>query len=417
MHAGQLETLLKNAPAKVYFEGTHRAMRPEHTWEGMRPLLPLMGITRLANVTGLDRIGIPVYMCCRPNSRSLAVSQGKGIDKISAKVSALMESVEAWHAEYNRCVVTLEHYVEMKRNMVVCDALALPFCKGSLFADRRPIPWVQGIDLLHREEMWVPYELVHANATLPAIPGSGCFVPSTNGLASGNTHLEATLHALYEIVERDALTLWELATQDRWGTGRIDCTTIDDPGCHLLLERYADAGISVMVWNISSDVGLPVFVVIICDGEQHTPIRPVAAAFGSGCHADRRIALSRALTEAAQSRLTAIAGSRDDLTRATYHASQSEEAVAYHQELARERIASVAFRDAPTFESASLSDDLLHVFDCLRRAAIERVVLVDLSRPDMPVAVVRAVVPGLEGPSESRWYRPGRRVQARWSTQ
>jgi ribosomal protein S12 methylthiotransferase accessory factor len=185
----------------------------------------------------------------------------------------------------------------------------------------------------------------------------------------------------------------------------------------LLLQRYAAAGVTVMVWDVSTEVGLPVFVAIICDSERHTSMRPVAAAFGSGCHADRRVALSRTLTEAAQSRLTGIAGSRDDLTRATYHASQSQEAVEYHQELARGRTPLVAFRDAPTFESDSLGDDLLHVLDCLRGAGIERVVVVDLSFPELPVAVVRTVVPGLEGPSESQWFSPGPRVRARWSTQ
>lgn len=59
-----------------------------------------MGITRVADVTGLDRIGIPVVMVCRPNARSLAVSQGKGIDIEAATVSGLMESVELYHAEH-----------------------------------------------------------------------------------------------------------------------------------------------------------------------------------------------------------------------------------------------------------------------------------------------------------------------------
>ena len=97
-----IDTLLRERSQKVYFEGTHRVVCPQTTWEKMHPILGDLGITRLANVTGLDRIGIPVYMCCRPNSRSLAVSQGKGVDGISAKVSALMESVETSHAN-NLC--------------------------------------------------------------------------------------------------------------------------------------------------------------------------------------------------------------------------------------------------------------------------------------------------------------------------
>jgi len=52
-----------------------------------------MGITRVANVTGLDHVGIPVVMACRPNARGLAVSQGKGLTLDAAKASAVMESI------------------------------------------------------------------------------------------------------------------------------------------------------------------------------------------------------------------------------------------------------------------------------------------------------------------------------------
>ena len=85
--------------AKLYRVGTHRVVAPEKTLERLRPHMARLGITRLANVTGLDRVGIPVVMAMRPNSRSVAVSQGKGVDLDAAKASALMESVESWHAE------------------------------------------------------------------------------------------------------------------------------------------------------------------------------------------------------------------------------------------------------------------------------------------------------------------------------
>ena len=409
----KIDTLLAQQCEKGYFEGTHRVVCPQMTWERMSPHLKDMGITRLANVTGLDRIGIPVYMCCRPNSRSLAVSQGKGFDSISAKVSALMESVETWHAEYNLCDLRIESFAQLKREGAVCDPDGLPQCKGSLFSTSRPIPWVQGTDLLNDEPVWVPYELVHANATIPAIPGGGCFVPSTNGLASGNGCLEAILHGIYEVVERDALTLWELASQDRWTGRRLDCASIDDTGCRELMLRYAKAGVSVMAWDITSDVGLPVFVVIISDNESTASLRPMPAAFGSGCHSDRKIALSRALTEAAQSRLTSIAGSRDDLTRTSYQTTQSEAAIQYHQELAAQRVAGWDFHKTPTFLSSSLTVDLRHVLEQLRRTGVERVVAIDLSRPHIPAGVVRIVVSGLEGPTESPWFRPGKRLQGR----
>lgn len=85
--------------AKGHRAGTDRTISPARTLERIAPLLSAMGITRVADVTGLDCIGIPVAFCCRPNSRALAVSQGKGLDLAAAKASAIMESVEGFHAE------------------------------------------------------------------------------------------------------------------------------------------------------------------------------------------------------------------------------------------------------------------------------------------------------------------------------
>ena len=78
---------------KSFYRGTHRLVAPEQTLARVSRLMPVMGITRIANVTGLDRIGVPVVMVCRPNSRSLSVSQGKGVDLLAAKASGLMESL------------------------------------------------------------------------------------------------------------------------------------------------------------------------------------------------------------------------------------------------------------------------------------------------------------------------------------
>src|SRR4051795_11994988 len=65
---------------KEFRRGAHRAVPPAETLARVRPLMARMGITRLGNITGLDRIGIPVAVAVRPNSRSVSVSQGKGLD-------------------------------------------------------------------------------------------------------------------------------------------------------------------------------------------------------------------------------------------------------------------------------------------------------------------------------------------------
>src|SRR5258707_13775109 len=85
--------------AKRFWQGTHRMADPDETLARVRPHMARMGITRLGNITGLDRIGIPVAIAVRPNSRSVSVSQGKGLDLPQAMASALMEAAEGFHAE------------------------------------------------------------------------------------------------------------------------------------------------------------------------------------------------------------------------------------------------------------------------------------------------------------------------------
>ncbi len=87
-----------DAPKK-HRAGTHRLVSPEETVESVRRFFPVMGITRTADITGLDVIGLPVVTVCRPNSRSVTVSLGKGLDLAAARASGVMESIEAFMAE------------------------------------------------------------------------------------------------------------------------------------------------------------------------------------------------------------------------------------------------------------------------------------------------------------------------------
>src|SRR5262245_13446443 len=81
---------------KLGDSGVHRTISAEKTWERIRPLLGRIGITRLADITGLDRVGIPTYSAVRPTHRrsSVTVTCGKGMRPIDAKVGAVMESLE-----------------------------------------------------------------------------------------------------------------------------------------------------------------------------------------------------------------------------------------------------------------------------------------------------------------------------------
>jgi hypothetical protein len=68
----------------------------------VRRFFAVMGITRVADITGLDTIGIPVIAVCRPNSRSVVVSLGKGLDVISARASGCHGKHRDFHGRADR---------------------------------------------------------------------------------------------------------------------------------------------------------------------------------------------------------------------------------------------------------------------------------------------------------------------------
>ena len=397
---------------KGYYLGTHRAVAPEETLARLRPLLPPLGITRLANITGLDRIGIPVVVACRPNSRSLAVSQGKGLDLPAARASALMESVEAWHAERITLPLKLASFEELRYTHRLADVAGLPRTHRSIFHPELALLWIEGRDLLQQEPLWVPYELVHTNYTLPHPTGSGCFTPTSNGLAAGNHLLEAISHGICEVVERDATTLWQLLDDDARADTRLDLATVDDPACCGVLERYARAGIAVGVWESTTDVGLASFLCYVAEREAD-PLHPLYAAAGFGCHPRREVALLRALTEAAQSRLTTIAGSRDDIPRRDYELLLEPHAAARQRALIAADPPRRRFQDVPTFEGETFDADVAWELERLQAAGIRQVAVIDLTRREIRVPVVRVVIPGLEGVSGQPGYAHGARARAR----
>jgi YcaO-like protein with predicted kinase domain len=397
---------LVSGAGKACLNGTHRALAPEETLSRVTPFFARTGITRVANITGLDRVGIPVVAVCRPNSRSLSVSQGKGVTLSAAKASGVMEALELYHAENIGLPLVWGTRRTLSSERVLVDTSRLMPARGSRFHDDFPILWIESRCLAQSDSVFVPYETVHTNACWPEPAGSGCFACTSNGLASGNHRLEAICHAIGEVVERDAVTLWR---RNR-SAPRLDLGTVDDAGCRALVSLFEGAGLGVLVWNVTSDVGIATFLCTVFE-RSFDPALAIFTSNGSGCHPDRRVALSRALTEAAQSRLTLIAGSRDDLEHAMYRQPRAAGSMMAYFQAEFAAHAGVPFCSIPHREHASFDEDVAWQLDRLRSAGFDRVLTVDLSIVDFPVAVVRVIVPGLEGSDDVADYVPGPRAR------
>ena len=190
---------------KSYWHGTQRAVEPAETLARIKPLFRGLGLTRLANITGLDRVGIPVVLSVRPNAGYLALDAGKGFTIEAATVSAAMECLERHHAETVALSELNLSYEALAHDHHVVPIEQLPLTRHSIFSTRRPERWALGWDLIQEVEVAVPAAMVPMERFRYGSADLVSFQTGSNGLASGNHFLEALESGLLEVIERDAI--------------------------------------------------------------------------------------------------------------------------------------------------------------------------------------------------------------------
>jgi len=374
-----------------------RTVGPEGTEAALRGARSASGVTRVADLTGLDRLGIPCFNAISPGL-TISTFAGKSLDPAQARVGAQMEAYETAAAHRPPAPTRTG-----RRRRLPGGALAVD--------DDLDLDWVEGWDLTTGETVWVPVDAVWFRP--------GVRVPwrrNSNGLASGNSLAEALAHGLAEVIERDAITLQALACDyattphllaqvAKAGRGVTPppgyeaAPELDYPFVQLVslpgplreaVDRIRAAGARVDLRSMTSDVAVPAFEALIDEpagaGRAQTDV-------GWGCHPDAAVAARRAITEAAQGRASYIQGGREDLSLAAVR--ERAEPTGGWFSAAVER---ADFSSLPSRAMADVVDDVRFMLDALRTAGLHEVVVVDLSLPEVPLPVVKVMVPGAEGP-------------------
>jgi ribosomal protein S12 methylthiotransferase accessory factor len=387
----------------IHLSSSLRTTPPEVTLARARARAPGLGISRVTDVTRLDRVGIPVYMSIRPTALpgSLCVNAGKGLHPIEAEVGAYMEAIEFALAEPGtsgvtttsaKCGDVLDGRRRPEAILDLCPRM------GARVRLEAAIDCVEAEDLVTGEKALVPAELVF----IPFRPSPrhvSLFGTTSNGLASGNTRLEATVHGLCEVLERDIKSFE--AVEDT--SAPIDLDTVEGPARELV-ESIRRADLDLYVRSAKNAFGMAYFFAIINDRDAYAPH---LLNGGFGCHPHRSVAFVRAVAEAAQSRLSFIHGGRDDLTdvQERYRGWGGKRKRAFVKTV----IARAAGgRPVPMDAIDDLSATVTSVESCakvvLERLAslgFERVYRVAFSAPEEELQVVRVIVPRAELYSES----------------
>lgn len=410
---------------KWTLNGTSRVIPVENTLSHILELSKKIGLTRIADITYMDKLYIPNYSCVLPGTEDyIWVYSGKGPTKKHAKVSAIMESIERYSSlptNYTRKFIT-GTFNELKEsyNLLHPDDLVEPLTFD--FQNDMLMDYVEGYDIINKENILVPAALALFRYT-PNSPSLNPFAfHHTNGLASGNVFEEAVCHALCEVIERDAISLAQLRASAipfhilskihhnlRIQGYHINSISkeqfIDDNSLYQdvkicqednfqpvtnLIKKFKKFNIRLIIKDITTDIKIPTFNAACVEWISHDY---GYLAEGHGTHPDKRIAILRAITEVSQTRAANIQGARDDLRKIHYNDNNTDDKNAW-QFMSSQR--TINFSDIITYQNEDILDDIKLIIKFFKEVGLNKAIIVNLTNPKIKIPVVRAIVPGLE---------------------
>ena len=379
----------------TYFTGTHRVIAPSKTIEINENKLKVAGITRIADITDLDRIGIPIYTAIRPTAEDGAVSiyGGKGITKDHAKASAMMQGFERYSAERQDCdetIIAKLSEIEEFGEYVDPKSLNLPSEFEKKDISDLSLEWSKSKDIISNKEYYIPTNAIY-HPYISKDDSQNLFKSNTNGLASGNILEEAILHGIFEVIERDAWSIFELTHKNY---AQIDISSIENEVIIDIIDKFESEGIKIKLMDFTADIKIPT----IAASADDTITRDAGLlTLGMGTHLDPEVAILRALTEVAQSRATQINGAREDTVRADFAREAGYERMKrINKYYFRDEEEQIKLSDIENKSTSSITKDIEIVKDELISNDIQKILYTNLTRPELDVSVVRVVIPEME---------------------
>lgn len=419
-----IERLHLQSRQKWSVNGTSRITPAQETLKRVTFISQKIGVTRLADITNMDILGIPNYSAVLPGTEDyIWVYSGKGPTKAHARASALMESIERYcslpSGGQKNFIQGSYDQLSKSFNVLHPDEIVEPL--RFQYNNDMLMDFLPGFDLFTGEQILVPASMaLFRYSTVPPFVDPFAF-HHTSGLASGNVIEEAICHSLCEVIERDATSLAELRAsaipfhflrqiintlrENGYALNSIPTDKyVDDPSIFpdidisqiefqpvkALAEKFLQANIPLIVKDITSDIGIPTFNASSIEWISHDY---GYLAEGHGTHPDARVALVRAITEVSQTRAANIQGARDDLRKIRYGQNNTDDKRAWQFMQSSKK---VKFPEVVTYFNQDILDDIKLILERLKQTGLKRAIIVNLTNDSIGIPVVRAIVPGLE---------------------
>jgi ribosomal protein S12 methylthiotransferase accessory factor len=372
-----------------------------------------IGVSRVARVTGLDRGGVEVACAIRPGGHVLQVSNGKGLDAQSARAGALLEAAELWAAENpdpSRLVVA--SFSELEAQGIAAWPFAEELLGDAPFSPALRIAWIEArvlaappTDRLHSNHwhtnhlrgrdrtVLVPAALVHCVSANGPWLGPAVHRWTSNGMGAHPDGELALRHALLEAAERDGLSraLPHGFRQRDLQRRKLDPSSLVHvaPRVAALIAQLGVSGLTAHLFDLRPErtgarwMGLMLAGALLIDDDAG----PIPLAAGYACASTLDGALSGALLEAAQSRLTDVHGAREDIDAADRDASRALAQAA-------NRASPRTLLDARELQRG-LEESSAQLTERFVAAGFTRVAAIDLAPRDLAARVLKIVAPGL----------------------
>ncbi|WP_280381668.1 YcaO-like family protein [Nocardia wallacei] len=385
---------------------------PWAVWEQqLLERLDEFGITRVADTTGMDSLGVPTASATKPGTSDVIwVYSGKGRSQAQARVTAIMECLERtgglWPSEPSWITETPR---VLRRTHEIWEAPRFTYRQRPGLGDDAPQVWAEATQLRPTPgRVMVPADLAYNGRRPAGLATSPVMLSTSNGLAAAFTTDAALRHGLAEVIERDIISFAEVrashlgyrflatiaeqlgistAALERYEDNTELAVTIDQatlpPDLADLVTRYRNAGLELVLKQLPNNYGLPAYGVAAV---QQVDMTRYLGCAGYAVRTNSDIAVEAALLELAQTRATDLQGAREDR-----HEVEKKRL----SEKPKNHWMATAGASATPYEPSGTDPSLSHLLDACAQAGLPEVAYTEFD--GWPgISVVRVLVPHAE---------------------